>query len=78
MFEAIHYLVSSNKLEDGFGMDNVEVVNGRGKITRSCDENMGLDLQFINNNIAHVLHDFLNNCYGLKMNQTISDCLLMF
>ena len=44
MFEAIHYLVSSKKLEDGFGMDNVVVVNGRGKITRSCDENMRLDL----------------------------------
>ena len=44
MFEAIQYLVSSKKLEDGFGMDNVVVVNGRGKITRSCDENIGLDL----------------------------------
>ena len=31
---------------------------------------MGLDLQFIHNNIARVLHDFLNDCYGLKMNQT--------
>ena len=31
MFEAIQYLVSSKKLEDGFGMDNVAVVNGRGK-----------------------------------------------
>ncbi|RVW12380.1 hypothetical protein CK203_117713 [Vitis vinifera] len=50
--------------------DNVAVVNGRGKITRSCDDNMGLDLQFIHNNIARVLHDFLNNCYGLEMNQT--------
>ena len=48
----------------------VAVVNGRGKITRSCDDNMGLDLQFIHNNIAHVLHDFLNDCYGLEMNQT--------
>ena len=44
MFEAIQYLVSSKKLEDGFGMDNVVVVIGRGKITRSCDENIGLDL----------------------------------
>ena len=32
MFGAIQYLVSSNKLEDGFGMDNVAVVNGRGKL----------------------------------------------
>ena len=47
MFEAIQYLVSSKKLEDGFGMDNVTMVNGREKITRSCDDNMGLDLQFI-------------------------------
>ena len=47
MFETIQYLVSSKKLEDGFGMDNVAVVNGRGKITRLCDDNMGLDLQFI-------------------------------
>ena len=70
MFEAIQYLVSSKKLEDGFGMDNVVVVNGRGKITRSCDDNMGLDLQFIHNNIARVLHDILNNYYGLEMNQT--------
>ena len=70
MFEAIQYLVSSKKLEDGFGMNNVTVVNGREKITRSCDDNMGLDLQFIHNNIARVLHDFLNECYGLEMNQT--------
>ena len=41
-------------------MDNVAVVNGRGKITSSSDDNMGLDLQFIHNNIAHVLHDILN------------------
>ena len=40
------------------------------KITRSSDDNMGLDLSFIKNNIAHVLHDILNNCYGLEMNQT--------
>ena len=51
-------------------MDNVAVVNGRGKITRLCEDNMGLDLQFIRNNIACVLHDILNNCYGLEMNQT--------
>ena len=70
MFEAIQYLVSSKKLEDEFGMDNVAVVNGRGKITRSYDENMGLDLQFIHNNIARILHSYLNNYYGLEMNQT--------
>ena len=43
MFEAIQYLVSSNKLEEAIGMDNVAVMNGRGKITRLCDENMRLD-----------------------------------
>ena len=53
MFEAIQYLVLTKKLEDGFRMDNVALVNGRGEITRSCDDNMGLDLQFIHNNIAH-------------------------
>ena len=31
---------------------------------------MGLDLQLIQNNIEHVLHDILNNCYVLEMNQT--------
>ena len=51
-------------------MDNVVVVNGRGKIIRSSDDNMRLDLMFIHNNIARVLHDFLNDCYGLEMNQT--------
>ena len=70
MFEAIQYLVSSKKLEDGFGMDNVAAVNGRGKITRSCDDNMGVDLQFIHNNTARILYDYLNNYYGLEMNQT--------
>ena len=70
MFEVIQYLVSSKKLEAGFGMDNVAVVNGRGKITRLCDDNMGLDLQIVHNNIARVLHDFLNDRYGLDMNQT--------
>ena len=65
MFEAIQYLVSSKKLEDGFGMDNVLVVNGRGKITRSCEDNIGLDVQFIHYNIARVLHDFLNDWYGI-------------
>ena len=70
MFEAIQYFVSSKKLEDEFGMDNVVVVNSRGKITRLCDDNIGLDLQFIHNNIARVLHDILNNCYRLEMNQT--------
>ena len=44
MFEAIQYFVSLKKLEDAFGMDNVVVVNGRGKITRLCGDNMGLDL----------------------------------
>ena len=44
MFEAIQYWVSSKKLEYGFGMDNVVVVNGKRKITRLCDDNMGLDL----------------------------------
>ena len=63
MFESIQYFVSSKKLEDAFGMDIVEVVNGRGKITWLCDDNMGLDLQFIHNNIERVLHDILNNCF---------------
>ena len=31
---------------------------------------MRLDLKFICNNIARVLHDILNNCYGLEINQT--------
>ena len=73
MFEVIQLLVSSKKLEDGFCMDNVVVVNSRGKMTRSCDDNMGLDLQFINNNIACVLHD----CYGHKMNQSNDSRLLI-
>ena len=51
-------------------MDNVAVVNSTGKISRSCDDNIGLDLQFIQNNIAFVLHDFLNDYYGLEMNRT--------
>ena len=67
MFEAIQYLVSSKKLEDGFGMDNVVVVNGRGKITRSCDDNMGLDLQFIHNNITRVLNNFLNQTKDFRI-----------
>ena len=70
MFETIQYLVSLEKLEDGLAMDNIAVVNDRGKITRSCDENMGLDLQFNHINIANMLHDFLNDCYWLEMNQT--------
>ena len=70
MFEAIQYFVSSKKLEDAFCMDNVAVVNGRGKITRLCDDIMGLDLQIVHNNIARVLHNFLNDRYGLDMNQT--------
>ena len=58
-------------------MDNVAVVNGRGKITRSCDDSMRLDLQFIHTNIACVLHNFLNDCYVLGMNQTIDFRLLI-
>ena len=77
MFEAIQYLVLTKKLEDGFGMDDIAVVNGKGKITRSCDDHMGLDLYFIHNNIACVLHDFLNNYYGLEMNQTNDFTLLI-
>ena len=50
-----------------FGMDNVAVVNSRGKITRSCDENMGLDIQFIHNNIARVLHNFLNQTKDVRL-----------
>ena len=70
MFEAIQYFVSSQKLEDEFGMDNVAMVNGIGKITWLCDDNMGLDLKFIHKNIARVLHDILNNFFGLEMNRT--------
>ena len=70
MFEVIQYLVSTKKLEDGFGMDNVAVVNGKGKITRFCDDNMGLDLQFINHNIARVLNNNLSTCYGLEINKS--------
>ena len=70
MFEAIQYFVSLKKLEEAFRMDIVAVVNGRGKITRLCDDNMTLDLQFIHNNIAHVLDDILNKSYGLEINQT--------
>ena len=70
MFEAIQYFVSLKKLEEAFRMDIVAVVNGKGKITRLCDDNISLDLQFIHNNIARVLHNILNNCYGLEMNQT--------
>ena len=77
MFEAIQYLVSSKKLKDGFRMDNVAVVYSRGKITRSCDDNMGLDLQFIHNNIARVLHNFFNDRYGFDMNQTNDFILLI-
>ena len=70
MFEAIQYLMSLKNLKDGLGMDNAAVVNGREKITRSSDDNMGLDLQFIHINIVRVLHDSLNDYYGLEMNQT--------
>ena len=67
MFEAIQYLISSKKPKNGFGMDNVAVVNGRGKITKLCDDNMGLDLQFIHNNIARVLHDFVNQTKDFRL-----------
>ena len=67
MFEVIQYFVSSKKLEDGFGMDNVAVVNGRVKILRSCDDNMGLDLQFIHNNITRVLNNFLNQTKDFRI-----------
>ena len=77
MFEAIQYLVSSKKLEDGFGMDNVAVVNGKWKITWLCDDYTGLDLQFINHNIACVLHDILNHSYRLEMNQTNDSGLII-
>ena len=50
-------------------MDNVAVVNDREKITRLCDDNKGLDLQSIHNNIAGVLHNIFNNLYCLEMNQ---------
>ena len=70
MFEDIQYLVSSKKLEDGFGMHNVTTVNGKGKTTWLCDDNMTLDLQLIHNNIAHVLDNILNNSYGLEINET--------
>ena len=67
MFEAIQYLVSLKKIEDGFGMDNVAVVNARGKIIRLCDDNMRLDLQFIQKNIARVLHNFLNQTKDFRL-----------
>ena len=70
MFKAIQYLVSWKKLDDGYGTDNVAMMNGRRKIARLCGDNMRLDLKFIHNNIARVLHDILNNSYGLEINQT--------
>ena len=51
-------------------MDNVAVVNGKGKMTRLYDDNKRPDFQFINHNIARGLHDILNTCYGLEINQT--------
>ena len=69
--------MSLKKLEDGIGKGNVGVVNGRGKITRLCYDNMGLDLKFIHKNIARVLHDILNTCYGLEINQTSDFRLLI-
>ena len=38
---------------------------------------MGLDLQFIQNNIACVLHDILNHSYRLEMNQTNDSGLII-
>ena len=70
MFEAIQYFVSSKKLEDAFGINIVAVVNGKRKITRLCDDNMGLDLKFIHNNIARVLHDIFNIYCGFEINKT--------
>ena len=58
-------------------MDNAAVVNGRGKITRLCDDNMWLDLQFINRNIARVLNNNLSTCYGLEINKTSDFWLLI-
>ena len=66
MFEAIQYLVSQKKLEDGFCIDNIAVVNGRGKLQ---DYVMTLlDLIFSLSKI--VLHDILNHSYRLEINQT--------
>ena len=77
MFKVIQYLVSWKKLDDGYGTDNVAMVNGRRKIARLCGDNMRLDLQFVHNNIVRVLHDILNNSYGLEINQTNDFILLI-
>ena len=53
------------------------MVNGRRKIARLCGDNMRLDLQFVHNNIVRVLHDILNNSYGLEINQTNDFILLI-
>ena len=66
MFEAIQYLVLTKKLEDGFGMHNIAMVNGKGKSTRSFDDHMGQDLQFIQNNIAQYYVTFLTIAIGSK------------
>ena len=46
--------MSSRKLEDGFGMHNVVTVNGRGKIARSCNDNMGPEKNY-NQELKRVL-----------------------
>ena len=53
------------------------MVNGRRKITRLCGDNMRLDFKFIHNNNTRVLHDILNNCYGIEMNKTNDFILLV-
>ena len=79
MFEVIQLLVSSKKLEDGFGMDNVEMVNGRGKL----QDYVVTILDLIFNFSKIILHVYYTTCWtaaiGSKwMELMISDCLLMF
>ena len=57
-------------------MDNVVVVNGKGKMTRLYDDNKRPHFQFINHNMARVLHDILNCCYGLEISE-INDFRLL-
>ena len=54
-------------MEEAVGMDNVAVVNGREKITSSSDDNYGLYLKFIHNNIARVLHDFVSQTKDFRL-----------
>ena len=44
---------------------------------QKSQDHVGLDLQFIKNNIACVLHDILNNCYRLEKNQSNDFILLI-